>query len=86
MNNKYNINALRKLIIGAKILIEGTDSPNKKFPIEIIQAIIGGFEKYPNSKFWLHNQYWASSAEISKGEKNIESILHTINKKTNINI
>ena len=45
LNKKNNINALKKLIIGAKILIAATESPNKKVLIEINQAIIGGLEK-----------------------------------------
>ena len=54
--------------IGARNLMENTETPKTWLEKEINQAISGGLEKYPQLKWLLQSQYCASSADNSKGD------------------
>ena len=66
---KWKINiAVMPCNIGARILMENSETPKTRLEKEINQAINGGLEKYPQLKWLLQSQYCASSADNSKGE------------------
>ena len=46
---------------GDRVLIQLSPLPQSSVIILIKKAKSGGFEKYPQSKFWAQSQYWASS-------------------------
>ena len=50
-----------------------------------VQESKGGLEKYPNSIFWDHNQYCASSPNKSKFVKLTEMILTIKKNKQRMN-
>ena len=50
-----------EIIFITKILFPKTEQISA-----IVQDNKGGLEKYPKSRFWDHNQYWASSPNKSK--------------------
>ena len=46
---------------GDRVLRQFSPLPQSSVMILIKKAKSGGFEKYPQSKFWAQSQYWASS-------------------------